>query len=65
MSRAGKESTALFGAGAVVFVLGIVASIAYGAKDGQRLFFCSSVVLTVAWTAERIRARRERSENAE
>jgi len=44
---------ALFWAGVIALVLGIAASILYGHQDGERLFFCSSVVLVIAWLVER------------
>ncbi|MFD8915285.1 hypothetical protein [Streptomyces sp. NPDC059575] len=31
----------------------IMAGVLYGHKDGERLFFCSSFVLAVAWIVER------------
>ncbi|MCX5522476.1 hypothetical protein OG342_06295 [Streptomyces bobili] len=39
--------------GVIVFVLGVVASALYGHKDGERLFFCSAIILAIAWQVER------------
>lgn len=49
-------SRALFWSGAIVFALGVTASLLYGHMDGQRLFFCSTVILGIAWVMERTSA---------
>ncbi|MGV9628846.1 hypothetical protein [Streptomyces sp. NPDC003487] len=54
MANQGKQtSQAIFWAGAVVFVLAIVASVLWGHTDGERLFFCSTILLGIAWQVER------------
>lgn len=58
--RASREAVGAFWVGILVLFLGVIASFAYGSRDGQRLFFCSSVVLATAWIAERRAARSAR-----
>ncbi|MER6611474.1 hypothetical protein ABT282_37915 [Streptomyces sp. NPDC000927] len=43
----------MFWAGALVFALGIAASLLYGHMDGERLFFCSTIILGFGWVVER------------
>jgi hypothetical protein len=45
MSARKREGAGLFWSGIAVLLLGVVASLAWGAADGQRLFFLSSVLL--------------------
>ncbi|MGW2898860.1 hypothetical protein ACWDAO_30750 [Streptomyces sp. NPDC001212] len=48
-----RTSRAIFWSGVIVFALGITAAALYGHKDGERLFFCSAIILAVAWLVER------------
>jgi len=43
----------MFWLGLFVFALGITASALYGHKDGERLFFCSAILLALAWLMDR------------
>ncbi|MFJ7769382.1 hypothetical protein ACIQ1J_13450 [Streptomyces sp. NPDC097107] len=43
----------MFWSGGLVFALGITVSLLYGHMDGERLFFCSTIILGVGWVVER------------
>ncbi|MEV4880136.1 hypothetical protein [Streptomyces cyaneofuscatus] len=47
--QAQRTSRAMFWSGVIVFGLGVLASALYGHRDGERLFFCSTIVLAIAW----------------
>ncbi|MFJ1655822.1 hypothetical protein ACIOC2_31545 [Streptomyces sp. NPDC088337] len=52
-NQAKRTSRAMFWSGVFVFALGITAAALYGHKDGERLFFCSAIILAIGWLVER------------
>ncbi|MET9810466.1 hypothetical protein [Streptomyces halstedii] len=52
-NKAKQTSRAMFWTGTLVFALGAAASLLYGHMDGERLFFCSTIILGVGWVVER------------